>query len=134
AAKERFRLHFAANPPLFRVLVADPIPRARPLAAYALSFLTYSTFLARPSLWLEDLYVRPQFRKRGIATRMLAHLAATAVEQGCGRFEWSVLDWNTDAQRFYQGLGALVMPDWRICRLTGAALTHLARSSAKRAK
>jgi GNAT superfamily N-acetyltransferase len=93
---------------------------------FALYFHNFSTFLGRKGLYLEDLYVRPQARRRGHAKRMLAHLAALALARDCGRFEWSVLDWNVNAIGFYEGLGADVMPDWRICRLTGAPLAALA--------
>lgn len=94
--------------------------------AFALFFHNFSTFLGRRGLYLEDLYVKPAARRRGHAKAMLAHLAALAIARGCGRFEWSVLDWNTDAIGFYEGLGAVVMPDWRICRVTGPALQALA--------
>lgn len=93
--------------------------------AFALFFHNFSTFLGRRGLYLEDLYVRPQARRRGHGKAMLSHLAALALARGCGRFEWSVLDWNADAIGFYKGLGADVMPDWRICRLTGDPLTAL---------
>ncbi len=94
---------------------------------YALFFATYSTFLMRRGLWLEDIYVKPAYRKRGCGTALLKHVAALAVERGCGRFEWSVLNWNQRAMDFYQRFGATVMPDWRIVRLTGAALTRAAQ-------
>jgi GNAT superfamily N-acetyltransferase len=84
--------------------------------AYAATFTTYSTFLARPSLFLEDLFVAPSARRRGVATAVLAHLEATARERGCGRFEWMVLDWNTDAQALYRGIGAQVHAEWRLVR------------------
>ena len=93
---------------------------------FALFFHNFSTFLGRKGLYLEDLYVKPHARRRGHAKAMLTHLAALALERGCGRFEWSVLDWNQNAIGFYQGLGAEVMPEWRICRLTGSALDALA--------
>ena len=93
---------------------------------FALYFRNYSTFLARRGLYLEDLYVRPAFRQRGIGRALLLHLARTAVARGCGRFEWSVLDWNAPAIEFYERLGATVMPDWRIARVTGEALTTMA--------
>ncbi len=92
------------------------------VVAFALFFTNFSTFLARPGLYLEDLYVRPALRGRGIGEALLARLGAIAVERGYGRFEWSVLDWNTDAIRFYERMGATVMPDWRICRIAGDAL------------
>ncbi len=92
------------------------------IVAFALCFTNFSTFLAKPGLYLEDLYVKPVHRSLGIGKAMLTHLARTAVERGCGRFEWSVLDWNENAIRFYEKMGATVMPDWRICRVTGDAL------------
>lgn len=95
-------------------------------AAFALFFHNYSTFLGRRGLWLEDLFVRPAWRQRGFGKALLRHVAQIAVDRGCGRFEWSVLDWNTPAIRFYESLGATVMPDWRIARATGAALRTLA--------
>ena len=94
--------------------------------SYALFFHNFSTFLGRKGLYLEDLYVRPAYRGKGYATQMLRRLAAIAVERQCARFEWAVLDWNENAIRFYKKLGADVMPDWRICRLTGAGLEQLA--------
>jgi GNAT superfamily N-acetyltransferase len=93
---------------------------------FALFFHNFSTFLGRKGLYLEDLYVKPRARRRGHAKAMLTYLAALALARGCGRFEWSVLDWNQNAIGFYQGLGADVMPEWRICRLTGPALDALA--------
>ena len=95
------------------------------IVAFALFFTNFSTFLGRPGLYLEDLYVQPAHRGSGLGKALLRHLAALAVQRGCGRFEWSVLDWNENAIRFYQGMGATVMPDWRICRVTGDALAEL---------
>ena len=95
-------------------------------AGFALFFHNYSTFLARPGLYLEDLFVTPELRGRGIGRRLLAFLARTAVERGCGRFEWSVLDWNTPAIRFYEKLGATAMDEWTVFRMTGDALIELA--------
>ena len=96
------------------------------IVGFALFFPTYSTFLARAGLWLEDLYVKPAQRARGIGTRLLRAVAAEAVARGCGRFEWAVLDWNAPAIGFYERLGATVMPDWRIARVTGDTLDRLA--------
>ena len=93
--------------------------------AFALYFHNYSTFLVRRGLYLEDLYVRPAFRRRGMGRALLLQLARTAVQRGCGRFEWSVLDWNTPAIEFYERLGATVMPEWRIARVTGDALNNM---------
>jgi GNAT superfamily N-acetyltransferase len=97
------------------------------VVAFALFFTNFSTFLAKPGLYLEDLYVRPEHRGRGLGRALLEHLGALAVERDYGRFEWSVLDWNEHAIRFYKGMGATVMPDWRICRVTGEALQRFAR-------
>ena len=98
-------------------------------ACFALFFHNFSTFLGRPGLYLEDLFVRPAHRRKGYGRAMLAHLAQLAERRGCGRFEWSVLDWNASAIRFYESLGATVLPDWRITRVTGAALTELAATA-----
>ncbi|HXC38541.1 MAG TPA: GNAT family N-acetyltransferase [Burkholderiales bacterium] len=94
--------------------------------AYAIFFHNFSTFLGRRGLYLEDLYVRPAFRHRGHARAILAHLAALALERDCGRFEWTVLDWNTGAQDVYRSIGAEVLPEWRITRMTGDSIRRLA--------
>jgi GNAT superfamily N-acetyltransferase len=93
---------------------------------FALFFNNYSTFLARPGLYLEDLYVRPGARGRGVGATLLRHLARTARQRGCGRLEWSVLDWNERAIRFYRRLGAEPMDGWTAFRLSGDALEGLA--------
>ena len=93
---------------------------------FALFFHNFSTFLGRPGLYLEDLFVRPEWRGHGIGRRLLSHLAGIALERGCGRFEWAVLDWNEPAIAFYRRMGAELLDDWRICRLTGEALATLA--------
>lgn len=98
---------------------------ARPVG-FALYFHNFSTFKGRPGIYLEDLYVRPEARGRGIGKRLLAHLARTAVERRCARLEWVVLDWNEPSIAFYRSLGAVAMDEWRIFRLTGAALERLA--------
>ncbi len=100
------------------------------VAGFALYCGNYSTFLAQPGLWLEDLFVRPEYRGRGLGRRLLGHLASVAVERGCGRVEWAVLDWNTPAIGFYESLGARGMTDWTTFRLTGEAMTDLARTAA----
>lgn len=97
------------------------------IVAFALFFTNFSTFLGQPGLYLEDLYVQPAHRQLGIGRALLTRLAALAVERHCGRFEWSVLDWNANAIDFYERMGASVLPDWRICRVTGDALVALAR-------
>jgi len=94
---------------------------------FALFFHNFSTFLGRPGIYLEDLFVIPEHRGGGIGRMLLAHLARLAVERGCGRMEWAVLDWNRDAIQFYERLGARPNSDWTVYRLTGEALTGLAR-------
>jgi len=93
--------------------------------AFAIFFHNFSTFLCRKGLYLEDLFVRPAARGTGMGRRLLQRLARIAVDRRCGRFEWGVLDWNVDAQAFYKRMGATVMDDWRVCRVTGDALTTL---------
>ncbi len=97
---------------------------------FALFFHNFSTFLCRKGLYLEDLFVRPSARGSGMGKALLTRLAQIAVERGCGRFEWSVLDWNVDAQEFYARMGATMLPDWRICRMTGDALQALGEPTA----
>ena len=98
-------------------------------AGFVLYFHNFSTFLGRHGLYLEDLFVRPAFRGQGIGKRLLMHLARLALERGCGRFEWAVLDWNRPARDFYEALGAEANPAWVNYRLTGEALERLARSA-----
>ena len=95
-------------------------------AGFAIYFYNYSTWQGRKGLYLEDLYVQQAHRGKGYGRQMLVALARLALERNCGRFEWSVLDWNENAIAFYKGVGADVMPDWRICRVAGEALTALA--------
>jgi GNAT superfamily N-acetyltransferase len=97
---------------------------------YALFFPTFSTFLGRPGLWLEDLFVLPAHRRGGLGRALLLHVAQVAVERGCGRLEWSALDWNEPALAFYRELGARVLPEWHLHRLDGPALTAVARGEA----
>ena len=97
-------------------------------AGFALWFQSYSTFLAKPGLYLEDLFVYPQHRGRGLGRQLLRHLARVAVERDYGRVEWSVLDWNVDAIGFYRSIGAELLDDWRRCRLTGDAIPALANA------
>ena len=99
-------------------------------AGFALFFHNYSTFLGRTGIYLEDLYVRPGMRGRGTGRALLAHLARLAVERGCGRLEWWVLDWNEPAIRFYRSLGARPMDDWTVFRVSGDALQRLAGEGA----
>jgi len=108
--------------PYAEVVIAesDGVP-----VGFALFFHNFSTFLGRPGLYLEDLYVASEHRGRGIGRALLGHLARLALERGCGRLEWWVLDWNEDAIRFYRSLGAEPMQDWTVFRLTGTALREL---------
>jgi GNAT superfamily N-acetyltransferase len=99
-------------------------------AGFALFFHNYSTFLARPGIYLEDLYVEPAWRGRGVGKALLQHLAALAVARDCGRLEWSVLDWNVDAIGFYRRLGAEPQDEWTVYRVSGDALARLARGEA----
>jgi GNAT superfamily N-acetyltransferase len=97
-------------------------------AGFALWFQSYSTFLAKPGLYLEDLFVYPQHRGRGLGRQLLRYLARVAVERDYGRVEWSVLDWNVDAIGFYRSIGAELLDDWRRCRLAGDAIPALAHA------
>ena len=127
---------FVATEDGVRDALFGPRPAAEALVAeesgqivgYALFFHNFSTFLGKRGLYLEDLYVRPNLRGSGLGTKMLRALAALAVERQCGRFEWSVLDWNQQAIDFYEKMGATVLPDWRIVRITGESLDQLARA------
>lgn len=123
ADEERLRRTLFSDRPAAEVLIAECDGEA---AGFALFFHNYSTFLARPGLYLEDLYVRPELRGRGVGRRLLSRLASIAVERECGRFEWSVLDWNEPAIRFYENLGAKAMDGWTVFRVTGEALSRLA--------
>ena len=95
--------------------------------SFALFFYNFSTFVGKPGIYLEDLYVKPDYRSKGFGRKMLAHIAHLAIERNCGRFEWSVLDWNTPAIRTYDKLNAKPMQDWILYRLTGKALVELAQ-------
>ena len=124
ATPETLHPHLFGERPVVECLVGEVDGE---VVAFALFFTNFSTFLARPGLYLEDLYVRPAQRGTGLGKALLEHLGQLAAERGCGRFEWSVLDWNERAIRFYEGLGATVMPDWRICRIAGERLRAFAR-------
>jgi GNAT superfamily N-acetyltransferase len=109
--------------PAAEVLIAE---LATEPVGFALFFTSYSTFLAKPGLYLEDLFVRPTARSRGVGAALMAALAKVAVERNYGRFEWAVLDWNEPALKFYRSLGAVPMTEWTVQRLTGAPLAALA--------
>ncbi len=110
--------------PLAEALIAE-VGRGE-TAGVAIFYTTFSTWLCRPGIWLEDLFVLPERRRYGIGRALLAHLAALAQERGCGRVEWEALDWNTPAIEFYLGLGAKRLHDWEGFRLEGPALADLA--------
>lgn len=120
---EKLRPHLFGERALVEALVAESQGE---VVGFALFFTNFSTFLAQPGLYLEDLYVRPDHRGRGVGEALLSRVGRLAVEREYGRFEWSVLDWNAPAIRFYEKMGATVMPDWRICRVTGDALQRFA--------
>ncbi len=121
--EERLEQTLFGNPRYAEVLIAEDEGEA---VGFALFFHNYSTFLAKPGVYLEDLYVRETARGKGVGKALLARLAAIAVERGCGRLEWAVLDWNKDAIGFYERLGARPNSDWTVYRLTGDALSSLA--------
>ena len=98
-------------------------------AGFALFFHNYSTFLTQPGIYLEDLFVLKQYRQKGIGKALLTKLASIAIERNCGRLEWSVLNWNEPAKAFYRHMGADILEDWQICRVTGDELSQLAVSS-----
>jgi len=121
--EQRLEQTLFGTPRYAEVLIAEEEGEA---VAFALFFHNYSTFLAKPGVYLEDLYVREAARGKGAGKALLARLAAIAVERGCGRLEWAVLDWNKDAIGFYERLGARPNADWTVYRLTGDALSSLA--------
>ena len=96
------------------------------VVGFALFFHNYSTFLTNPGIYVEDLFVLPEFRRKGIGKAMLTYIAQLAVSRGCGRLEWSVLDWNESEIAFYKSLGTSILPDWRICRVSANSLHKLA--------
>ncbi len=127
ATEARLRATLFGDSPKAEVILAEASDGG--VAGFALFCGNYSTFLAQPGIWLEDLFVRPAYRGGGIGKSMLAHLARLAVERDCGRVEWAVLDWNAPSIGFYESLGARSLSEWTTFRLTGDALTALARSS-----
>ncbi len=127
------REHLFGDRPTAEVLLAF-VPGGEEAAGMALFFQNFSTFLTRPGIYLEDLYVRPAHRGRGLGRALLQRIARLAVSRGCGRFEWAVLDWNENAIGFYKKLGARVLEDWRVCRVTGEALESLAAAGEDEAK
>jgi GNAT superfamily N-acetyltransferase len=123
ASEQDFVRHGFGATPRFSVLLAEEDGQ---VAGFALWFFTFSTWLGKPGLYLEDLFVRPELRGRGIGKAMMIELARIAVREGCGRFEWAVLDWNQPSIEFYRSLGARLLDEWVVCRLEGDSLRALA--------
>jgi|SRR5687767_11566436 GNAT superfamily N-acetyltransferase len=138
AEYERLADEVVATEAMVRESFFGPVPHAKAVIAriggdavgFAIWFSTYSTFLSKPGIYLEDLFVLPDWRGKGVGRALLQHLARIAVEQGCGRIEWSVLNWNETAIRFYRNIGARAMNEWTVYRLTGDALARVAKSDA----
>jgi len=128
ATAEDLRRDGFAGRPKFRVLIAE---WGNEPAAFALFLYHYSTWTGHPTLFLEDLFVRPRFRGQGVGKALLRRLAKTAVDEGCARFEWNVLNWNTPSIQFYQSLGAEVLIEWLTMRVSGEELVRLAREEQK---
>jgi GNAT superfamily N-acetyltransferase len=126
ATEEGLRAWLFGDRPAAEVVLAYA---GETVVGFALFFHNFSTFLGRPGLYLEDLFVIPEWRGRGIGRMLMAHLAEVAVRRGYGRMEWSVLDWNESAIAFYQRMGARLMNEWRLCRLTGDSLAKVASGS-----
>jgi GNAT superfamily N-acetyltransferase len=126
ADEEKLRRTLFGNPRFAEVIIGEE--DGKPVG-FALFFHNYSTFLAAPGIYLEDLFVSPEARGRGYGKALLARLARIAKERQCGRVEWAVLDWNEPSINFYRGLGAVSLDDWRIFRLTGSALDALAKET-----
>jgi len=127
ATREDIERALAGDPPAVECLIAEA--DAGPVG-FALFFHNFSTFTGKRGLYLEDLFVRPEWRGRGIGRQLLARLARIAVERDCARFDWAVLAWNTPAIGFYESIGAHQMTDWRTTRLSGEALRALAAEAA----
>lgn len=128
---QKLQMALFADHPLVECLVVEQVKPdqegAPSLVAFALFFTNFSTFLGLPGLYLEDLYVQPAHRRGGLGKALLKHLGRLAVARGYGRFEWSVLDWNENAIGFYERMGATILPDWRMCRVTGDVLKSFAQ-------
>ena len=123
ATEDLLRCHLFGERPMAEVILAveDGVE-----AGFALFFHNFSTFVGKPGIYLEDVYVRPEFRGRGCGKAMMVHLARLARQRDCGRFEWAVLNWNKSSLDFYQSIGARPMSDWTLQRMTGEALADLA--------
>ncbi|PIG93581.1 GNAT family N-acetyltransferase [Gloeocapsopsis sp. IPPAS B-1203] len=122
---EALQEHLFSDQPYVEAIIAEIREQA---VGFALFFHNYSTFLTQPGIYLEDLFIMPEYRRQGIGKALIKYLAQIAVKRGCGRLEWSVLDWNEPAIAFYRRMGASILPDWRICRVTGEAIASIANT------
>ena len=120
---EALKEHLFGSPKYVDAILAELEGKA---VGFAIFFHNYSTFLTKPGIYLEDIFVLPEYRRQGIGKALLMRVAQIAVERDCGRLEWSVLDWNISAQTFYRNMGADILEDWRICRVNGDNLIKLA--------
>ncbi|MBE9251583.1 GNAT family N-acetyltransferase [Dolichospermum sp. LEGE 00240] len=120
---EALKDHLFGSPKYVDAILAESQGQA---VGFAIFFHNYSTFLTKPGLYLEDIFVSPEYRRQGIGKALLAKVAQIALERDCGRLEWSVLDWNVSAQAFYRNMGADILDDWRICRVTEKGISGLA--------
>lgn len=130
ATEKNLKMTLFGKRPFAEVLLLEHLQTTETspvIAGFALFFHNYSTFLAKPGIYLEDLFVLPEYRGQGFGKKLLIHLASIAMQRNCGRLDWSVLDWNKEAIRFYENLGATQLNDWTGCRLTGTALENLAK-------
>ncbi|MGB3694663.1 MAG: GNAT family N-acetyltransferase [Spirulinaceae cyanobacterium] len=125
---ESLQEHLFGAKPYAEAIVAEEEGK---LVGFALFFANYSTFLTKPGIYIEDIFVLPAYRRQGIGKALLSYVAKLAVERNVGRLEWSVLDWNQPAIAFYRSLGAAIMEEWRICRVTGEGLPQLAANTNK---
>ncbi|MBW4558534.1 MAG: GNAT family N-acetyltransferase [Trichormus sp. ATA11-4-KO1] len=123
------KAHLFGSPKYVEAILAEYTGQA---VGFALFFPNYSTFLTKPGIYLEDLFVLPEYRRQGIGKALLSKVAQIAVERNCGRLEWSVLDWNESAQAFYRSMGASILDDWRICRVTEESMKQLANIAGNR--
>jgi GNAT superfamily N-acetyltransferase len=123
---EALKAHLFGSPKYVDAIIAEIDGQA---VGFAIFFHNYSTFLTKPGIYLEDIFVSPEYRRQGIGKALLTKVAQIAVERDCGRLEWSVLDWNVSAQEFYRNMGADILEDWRICRVTETGLTQLANQT-----
>ncbi|MBS3027969.1 MAG: GNAT family N-acetyltransferase [Dolichospermum sp. DET50] len=121
---EALKEHLFGSPKYVDAILAEFQGKA---VGFAIFFHNYSTFLTKPGIYLEDIFVSPEYRRQGIGKALLTRVAQIAVERDCGRLEWSVLDWNISAQTFYRNMGADILEDWRICRVNGDNLIKLAK-------